>query len=170
MQGWNRISSLRVSPYFQVLALFKLFPFSYFHDPAIFKSFPKKVYHILLIQVLQAIKLKNHNNHINQVEFMSYYVMTDTNKRYLYPRVTAIRINVHPTGENSINTLHAFHARFTYGHRPYISRGPHRQPFAGPHEDKTCPYTWKKSWRPKTGWLGRHLGSPHSSSLTTALE
>jgi hypothetical protein len=147
MQGWNRISSILSQTLIkseslllsfssiQVISLFLLSWSSYIQ--IIFK----KVYPILLIQVLQAIKLKNHNNHINQVEFMSYYVMTATNKRYSYPRVTAIRIDVHPTGENPINTSHAFHARFAYGHGPYISRGPHRQPFAGPHEDETCPYT-----------------------------
>jgi hypothetical protein len=31
------------------------------------------------------------------------YVKTTTNKRYSYPRVTAIQINVHSTGENLIN-------------------------------------------------------------------
>jgi hypothetical protein len=38
---------------------------------------------------------------------------------YSYPRVTAIRIDVHPTGENSTNTPHAFHAQFTRG--PHIA-------------------------------------------------
>jgi hypothetical protein len=65
--------------------------------------------------------------------------MTATNKQYSYPRVIAIRIDVHPVGENSINTLHAFRARFAYGPRPYIFRGPGRQPFASPHKDKTGP-------------------------------
>jgi hypothetical protein len=32
--------------------------------------------------------------------------MTVTNKRYSYPRVAAIRIDVHPAGENPINTTH----------------------------------------------------------------
>jgi hypothetical protein len=45
--------------------------------------------------------------------------MATTNKRYSYPRVTAIRIDVHPAGETPINTPHAFHAWFTYGLEPY---------------------------------------------------
>jgi hypothetical protein len=39
-------------------------------------------------------------------------MMTATNKRYSYLRVAVIRIDVHPTGENPINTPHAFHTRF----------------------------------------------------------
>jgi hypothetical protein len=76
--------------------------------------------------------------------------MIATNKRYLYLRVMVIRIDVHLAEENLINTAHAFHARFTYGPRPYISYGPYRQPFASPHKDEIYPYTQKKSWRPKT--------------------
>jgi hypothetical protein len=91
--------------------------------------------------------------------------MTATNKRYSYPRVAAIQIDVHPAGENPIDTPHAFHARFAYGPGPYISRGPRRQPFASPHKDETSPNTWEKSWRPKTDWLSRRLGSPHSPPL-----
>jgi hypothetical protein len=71
--------------------------------------------------------------------------MTVINKRYPYLRVTAIRIDVHPVGENPINTPQAFHARFAYGPGPYISRGPRRQPFASPHKDETDPYTQEKS-------------------------
>jgi hypothetical protein len=71
--------------------------------------------------------------------------MTVTNKQYSYQRVVTILIDVHPAGENLINTPHAFHARFAYGPGPYISRGPHSQPFATPHTDETCPYTQKKS-------------------------
>jgi hypothetical protein len=37
-------------------------------------------------------------------------VTTATNKRYSYPRVAVIQIDVHPVGENLINTPHAFHA------------------------------------------------------------
>jgi hypothetical protein len=96
--------------------------------------------------------------------------MTTTNKRYSYPRVATIRIDVHPVGENPINTPYAFHARFTYGPGPYISCDPRRQPFASPHKDETTPYTREKSWRLKTDWPSRRLGSPHSPSLTTALE
>jgi hypothetical protein len=65
--------------------------------------------------------------------------MTATNKWYSYPRATAIRIDIHPEGENPINTLHAFHASFTYGFGPCISCGPCRQPFASSHKVKTCP-------------------------------
>jgi hypothetical protein len=79
--------------------------------------------------------------------------MTVTNKRYSYPRVTVIWIDVHPTGENLINTLHTFHAQFAYDPRPYISCGLRRQLFASLHEDETCPYTRKKSWWPKTDRL-----------------
>jgi hypothetical protein len=71
--------------------------------------------------------------------------MTATNKQYSYLIVVAIRINVHPIGENPINMLHAFHARFAYGPRPYISRGSRRKPFASPHKDETCPDTQGKS-------------------------
>jgi hypothetical protein len=82
----------------------------------------------------------------------------------------AVRIDVHPAGENPINMSHAFHARFTYGFGPYISHDPHRQPFTSPHKDETGPYTQEKSWRPKTDWPSRRLGPPHSPSLTIALE
>jgi hypothetical protein len=71
---------------------------------------------------LLAIKLKqDNNNYINQVEFMSHYVMTATNKPYSYSRVTVVQIDVHPVGENPTNTPHAFHAQSMYGLRPYIS-------------------------------------------------
>jgi hypothetical protein len=44
---------------------------SYFHDPTIFKSLPRKVHPILLIQVLQAIKLKQDNiSYIDQVQLI----------------------------------------------------------------------------------------------------
>jgi hypothetical protein len=89
--------------------------------------------------------------------------MTAAIKRYSYPRDTMIRIDIHPAEENPINTPHAFHASFAYGLRPYISRGPCRQPFASPYKDKICPYTRKMSWQPMTDWPGRHLGSPHDS-------
>jgi hypothetical protein len=48
--------------------------------------------------------------------------MTVTNKWYSYPRVAAIWINVHPTGENPTNTSHAFHAQSAYGQTIRISR------------------------------------------------
>jgi hypothetical protein len=96
--------------------------------------------------------------------------MTATNKRYSYPRVTVIQIDVHPTGENPIDMPHAFHAQFVYGPRPYISHSLRRQPFASPHKDETGPYTREKFSRPKTDWPEHRLGSPHSLSLMTALE
>jgi hypothetical protein len=97
-------------------------------------------------------------------------MMTATNKRYSYPIVAAIQIDVHPAEENPISTPHTFHARSAYGPRPYISRSPHRQPFASSHEAETGPYTQKKSWQPKPDWPDRRLESPHSSSLVIALE
>jgi hypothetical protein len=51
--------------------------------------------------------------------------MTATNKRYSYPRVTAIRIDVHFVVENPTNTPHAFHAQSTYGSQPYVSHTVH---------------------------------------------
>jgi hypothetical protein len=36
-----------------------------------------------------------------------------------------IRIDVHPAGENSTNTSHAFHAQSAYGLRPYVSHTVH---------------------------------------------
>jgi hypothetical protein len=53
------------------------------------------------------------------------YVKTATNKWYSYPRVTAIRINIHPVGENPTNTPHVFHTQSVYGHRSYISHVVH---------------------------------------------
>jgi hypothetical protein len=58
-------------------------------------------------------------------------------------RVAAIRIDVHHAEENPINAPHAFHARFTYGPGPYISRGSHEQPFVSPHKVEIGPYTEK---------------------------
>jgi hypothetical protein len=86
--------------------------------------------------------------------------MTATNKRYSYLRVAAIRIDVHHTRKNPTNTLHVFHAQFTYGPGPYISRGPCKKPFASPHKNEICPYTQKKSCQSKTDWPDHRLGSP----------
>jgi hypothetical protein len=72
--------------------------------------------------------------------------MTATIKRYSYLRVTAIRIDVHPGEDNLIDMPHAFHTRFAYGPRPYISRDPRRQPFASSHKDEIGSYTREKSW------------------------
>jgi hypothetical protein len=40
---------------------------------------------------------------------------------YSYLSITAIRIDVHPTGENLTNTPHTFNAQSAYGPRPYVS-------------------------------------------------
>jgi hypothetical protein len=47
--------------------------------------------------------------------------MIDTNKWYSYLRVTVIRIDVHPIGENTTNMPYTSHAQSVYGPRPYIS-------------------------------------------------
>jgi hypothetical protein len=49
------------------------------------------------------------------------YMLTATNKRLLISRVTAIQIDVHPTGENLTNMPHASRAQSVYGLRPYVS-------------------------------------------------
>jgi hypothetical protein len=104
-----------VSPYFHVLTLFKSFWKSYFRDPAIFKSFPRKVHPILLIQECKQLSLSiTTANKLIKLSSLTYYVMIATNKRCSYSRVTAIRIDIHPTGINPTNTPHAFHARSTY--------------------------------------------------------
>jgi hypothetical protein len=157
MQGFrgklytNAKPALRVSPYFQSFSSNQ--------------TFRRMIHPTLIIQKLQAIKyIKQHNISYQQAHSVHLSHLRDdcTNKRYSYLRVTTIRIDVHPIGENPINTPHAFHAQFTYG--------PRRQPFTSPHKDETGPYTREKSWLPKTNWPDRRLGSPHSPSLTTALE
>jgi hypothetical protein len=60
-------------------------------------------------------------NQLLNINPLINYVKTVTNKRYSYLRVTAIRIDVHPVGENLTNTPHASHAQSTYGPRPYVS-------------------------------------------------
>jgi hypothetical protein len=47
--------------------------------------------------------------------------MTAANKRYSYPRVTVIQIDVHPAGENLTNMSHTSYAQSVYGLRPYMS-------------------------------------------------
>jgi hypothetical protein len=51
------------------------------------------------------------------------YLKIVTNKRYSYPRVMTIRIDVHPVGENPTNTPHTFHAQSIYGQTIRISHG-----------------------------------------------
>jgi hypothetical protein len=58
---------------------------------------------------------------ISSLSSLIYYAMAATNKRYSYPRVAMIQIDVYPAGENTTNTLHAFYAQSAYGHRPYVS-------------------------------------------------
>jgi hypothetical protein len=55
------------------------------------------------------------------------YVKTVTNKRYSYLRVTMIRIDVHPVGENLIHTtrtlpmpVHVCHMYAFYGQSTYV--------------------------------------------------
>jgi hypothetical protein len=40
-------------------------------------------------------------------------------------RVTVIRIDVHPAGENPTNTPYTFHAQSVYGPGPYVSHVVH---------------------------------------------
>jgi hypothetical protein len=75
--------------------------------------------------------------------------------------VMPIRINVHPTGENPIDTPHAFHARFASGPGPYISRGPRRQLFASPHEGETGLVTEDRLTQPSS-WVTSYP-LPHDS-------
>jgi hypothetical protein len=42
--------------------------------------------------------------------------MTVTNKRYSYPRVATIQIDIHPAGENLIHTLSTFGPHMTLDH------------------------------------------------------
>jgi hypothetical protein len=58
---------------------------------------------------------------ISSLSSLIYYAMAATNKLYSYSRVAVIQIDVYPAGENTTNTLHAFHAQSAYGHRPYVS-------------------------------------------------
>jgi hypothetical protein len=61
---------------------------SYFHDLAIFKSLPRKVHLIILIQELQAIKLKQDNSsYIDQVELMK--LLCDDYHKQTAPQIPA---------------------------------------------------------------------------------
>jgi hypothetical protein len=60
-------------------------------------------------------------NQLLNINTLINYVKTVTNKRYSYPRVTVIWIDVHPTGENQTNMPYAFHAQSAYDPRPYVS-------------------------------------------------
>jgi hypothetical protein len=75
---------------------------------------------------------------------------------YSYPRVTAIWIDVHPTGKDPINMTQAFHGRSAYGHRPYV---PHVvrvcQPFTSPQHGWTDALLLRKSAPDSTSQLGR---------------
>jgi hypothetical protein len=58
------------------------------------------------------------------------YMKTVTNKRYSYSRVATIRIDVHPTGENPINTTRTLSTQSTYARRTLPADSPHTwQPF-----------------------------------------
>jgi hypothetical protein len=123
MQGWKGYALyyakpvLRVSPYFHVLALFKSFQKSYFRDPAIFRSFPRKVHPILLIQECKQLNLSIMiANTLTKLSSLTYYVMTVTNKRYSYPRVTTIRIDIHHIRENPTNMFSTLGPRMALDH------------------------------------------------------
>jgi hypothetical protein len=60
-------------------------------------------------------------NQLLNINLLINYVKTAMNKRYSYPRVTMIQIDVHPTGENLTNMPHAFHTQSAYGPKPYVS-------------------------------------------------
>jgi hypothetical protein len=60
-------------------------------------------------------------NQLLNINPLINYVKTATNKRYSYPRVAAIQIDVHTTGENLTNTPHTSHTQSVYGPRPYVS-------------------------------------------------
>jgi hypothetical protein len=67
---------------------------------------------------------------------------------YSYPRVTVIRIDVHPVGENLTNTPHTFHAQSAYGPRSYISHMVHiQQPFTRRRQIWMDPTAPKKKGR-----------------------
>jgi hypothetical protein len=91
---------------------------------------------------------------------------------YSYPRVTTIRIDVHPTGKDLINMTQAFHGRSAYGHRPYV---PHVvrvcQPFTSPQHGWTDALLLRKSAPDSTSQLGRVAhGNCLSFSPNTAIE
>jgi hypothetical protein len=44
---------------------------------------------------------------------------------FSYLGIAAIQNDVHPAGENSINTSHAYCARSAYDSRPYVSHAVH---------------------------------------------
>jgi hypothetical protein len=97
MQGRNRISFILSQIHAKNISLFSSFSSiqNHFHFLLSCSSYIQIIvitlHHIIFIQELQTIKLKqDNNNYINHVEFMSYYAMTVTNKRYSYPRVTTI--------------------------------------------------------------------------------
>jgi hypothetical protein len=60
-------------------------------------------------------------NQLLNINSLINYVKTVTNKRYSYLRVAAIRIDVHPAGENPTNTPHTSYPQSAYGSRPYVS-------------------------------------------------
>jgi hypothetical protein len=152
-------------------AKFTLRESPYFQNFSSNQKLRRKVHSTLIIQECKQWSiLSNTTSDTNKfTEFvkLSMWWLPQTSNTHI---VAAIRINVHPAGENSIDTPHAFHARFTYGSGPYISLGPRSQSFASPHKDETYSYTREKSWRLKRDWPGRRLGSPHSPFLTTTME
>jgi hypothetical protein len=60
-------------------------------------------------------------NQLLNINPLINYVKTVMNKRYSYPRVAVIWIDVHPAGENQTNMPYASHDQSVYGPRPYVS-------------------------------------------------
>jgi hypothetical protein len=71
---------------------------------------------------MQASNYIKTNINLSFISSLSY-LRADYHKTsdYSYPRVAAIRIDVHPAGENSTNMPHGSHAQSAYGPRPYVS-------------------------------------------------
>jgi hypothetical protein len=74
---------------------------------------------------IQVIKVKQAINSLINIMSLISYAKPVMNKRYSYPRVTAIRIDVHHARGNLTNTTQAFHAQSAYGPRPYVSHVVH---------------------------------------------
>jgi hypothetical protein len=115
---------LRVSPYLSSFSSTQVISITCFHEPAIFKSLYYKLPFKLIKQELQT---SNYSKVINHVIKLSTWWLLQTSG-YSYLRVAVIWINVHPTGENPINTTCTFptpvHVRSSYasyGRSPYVT-------------------------------------------------
>jgi hypothetical protein len=96
--------------------------------------------------------------------------MTTANKRYSNLRVTTIRIDVLPAGENLTNMPHAFHARSAYGQTIHNSRGQCIATFHEVinrfiqihcHREEVLP-TQSAAQRPSDPWVNTQLLSHNS--------